>query len=79
MAYQKNREEVLKSAIVKRGEALRLRQKENWNRIKDEEDAIDYFCRIGFYRTHPDPSMSPNIFDSRKSFLIKMQHNKKFY
>lgn len=75
IAYQKNREKVYKAAMRKRREALRLRKKEDFNRTKDEQDAIDYFLGRDFYQTHQDPSVKPNIFDKRQSFLIKM-HNK---
>ena len=54
---------------------MRLREKENFNRTKDEQDAIDYFLGRGFYQTHQDPYAKPNIFDNRQSFLIKM-HDK---
>ena len=49
MAYQENREKVYKSAMIKRQEALSLRQKEDFARTKDEQDAIDYFLGRGFY------------------------------
>lgn len=75
MVYQENREKVYESAMRKRREALNLRQKEDFSRTKDEQDAIDYFLGRGFYRTYQDPSTKPNIFDNRQSFLIKM-HNK---
>ena len=74
MTYQKNRENVYQKAMSKRQEALRLRVKEDFNRTKDEQDAIDYFLGKGFYQTYQDPSSEPNIFDNRQSFLIKM-HN----
>ena len=73
--YQEEREKVYKTAMIKRREALRLRQKEDFNRTKDEQDAIDYFLGQGFYKTHQDPSVKYNIFDNRQSFLIKM-HDK---
>lgn len=56
----------------KRWEALRLRQKEDSGRTEDEQDSIDYFSGRGFYKTHPDPSEKPNIYDNRQSFLIKV-------
>ena len=75
VAYQENREKVYKAAMVKRRENLGLRKKEDSGRTKDEQDAIDYFLGIGFYQIHQDPSVKPNIFDNRQSFLIKV-HNK---
>jgi hypothetical protein len=76
MDYQESREKVYKAAMIKRREALKSRQKEDFGRTKNEQDAIDYFSGTGFYKTHQDPSIKPNIFDTRQSFLIKM-HNKK--
>ena len=61
--------------MIKSREALRLGKKEYFGRTKDEQDAIDYFSGSGFYQTHQDPSVEPNIFDNRQSFLIKI-HNK---
>lgn len=75
IAYQEDREKVYKVAMIKRREALRLRKKENFSRTKDEQDAIDYFLGRGFYELHQDPSVKPNIFDNRQSFLIKV-HDK---
>jgi hypothetical protein len=74
--YQEDREKVYKQAMRKRREALRTKMPEDFNRSKNEQDAIDYFLGRGFYKTHQDPNMIPNIFDNRQSFLIKM-HDKK--
>ena len=76
IAYQKNREKVYQAAMRKRREVLRLGQKEDFDRTKDEQDAIDYFSGSGFYQIHQDPRVEPNIFDNRQSFLLKV-HNKK--
>lgn len=35
-----------------------------------------YFYGTGFYKQHQDPSVRPNIFDSRQSFLMKMHDEK---
>ena len=43
---------------------------------KEELDAMNYFYGTGFYRQHQDPSVRPNIFDSRQSFLMKMHDDK---
>ena len=75
IAYQKNRKKVSKVAIRKRREVLRLGQKEDFDRTKDKQDAIDYLSGRGFYQIHQDPSGKPNIFYNRQSFLIKV-HNK---
>jgi hypothetical protein len=39
-----------------------------------EKDALDYFRGTGFYAHYQNPKVKPNIFDSRRSFLIKMQN-----
>jgi hypothetical protein len=47
------------------------------NRIKltfQEQDAFDYFHGTGFYKDYQNPKTSPNIFDTRQSFLEKMQN-----
>ncbi len=41
---------------------------------KEELDAIDYFHVAGIYAIFQDPKTKPNIFDTRKTFLLKM-HN----
>ena len=38
-----------------------------------EKDAFDYFSGRGFYEPHQNPKTSPNRFDSRRSFLLKME------
>ena len=40
---------------------------------KEELDAISYFRGTGFYKKQQDPKVHPNIFDTRQSFLRKMQ------
>jgi len=40
---------------------------------KEELDAISYFKGTGFYAQQQDPKMKPNIFDTRQTFLLKMQ------
>ncbi len=73
--YQKTQEEFYKSAIKKQTQLKRLRIKNTSGfYTKEEVDAINYFHRKGFYAKEQDPSMKPNIFDTRQSFLIKM-HN----
>jgi Lon protease-like protein len=74
MVYQENREKVYRRAMRKREEALKLRQKEDFNRTRDEQDAIDYFLGMGFYQKYQDINREPNIFDTRSSFVLKM-HN----
>jgi hypothetical protein len=54
MVYQENREKVYERAMIKRREALKLRQKEDFGRTREEQDAIDYFLGIGFYQKYQD-------------------------
>ena len=63
MAFQKKQEELYKSAMQKKREALRLRLKENFNRTAKEQDAVDYFNGRGIYAEYQDIRTKPNIFD----------------
>ncbi len=72
MDYQKKQEELYKSAMQKRRETLRARLEENFNRTREEQDAINYFHETGIYAKYQDPETRPNIFDTRQSFLLKM-------
>lgn len=62
--------------MIKRREALRLRQKENFGRTKDEQDSIDYFNGQNFYKYYQSLETPPNIYDTRWSFLLKVEKNK---
>ena len=42
----------------------------------EEKSAIDYFHGTGIYTKFQDPNTPPNIFDTRKSFLKKMENKK---
>ena len=73
MNYQKQQEIFYKSAIKKKSEVKRLRMKETSKMYtKQELDAISYFHGTGFYKKYQDPTMKPNIFDTRQTFLFKM-------
>jgi hypothetical protein len=75
MNYQKKQEDFYKLAIKKQTQLKRLRIKDTSDfYTKKEVDAINYFHGKGFYAKEQDPSVKPNIFDTRQSFLIKM-HN----
>jgi len=44
------------------------------NLLTDEEkSAINYFHGRGDYKKYQDPKVSPNLFDTRKTFLKKME------
>ena len=42
----------------------------------EEKSAIDYFHGTGIYTKFQDPNTPPNIFDTRKTFLKKMENKK---
>ena len=71
--YQKKQEEFYKLAMRKKREMIRLRMKEDPKfYTKEELDAMDYFHGTGFYQKQQDPEVKPNIFDTRQSFLLKI-------
>ena len=60
--------------MKKKREIKRLRIKENLKYYSKEElDAVDYFHGTGFYKKEQDRKMKPNIFDNRRSFILKME------
>lgn len=75
VSYQKKQEKFYKSAMKKQAELGRLRAVIRTTRYytKEELDAISYFKGTGFYAKQQDTKMKPNIFDTRQTFLIKMQ------
>jgi hypothetical protein len=77
MDYQKKQEEFYKSAVRKRKESERVRTSSNTcYYTKEELDAIDYFHGTGIYAIFQDTKTKPNIFDTRKIFLLKMHDDK---
>lgn len=75
--YQIDRTKACKSAHKKLKEAQRLRLAPSmYTSLLDqnEKDALDYFSGNGFYAYHQNPKVKPNIFDTRRSFLVKMQN-----
>ena len=66
MNYQKKKqEELYKSAMQKKREALRLRLKKNFNKTPKEQDAVDYFYGTDIYAKYQNIRTKPNIFDTR--------------
>lgn len=73
IAFQSKQEEFYLQAVKRKRESQKLRLiKVSYT--KQELDAIAYFHGIGFYKKQQNPKVRPNIFDTRKSFLLKM-HN----
>ena len=48
---------------------------ENYEKLLTDEEklSIDYFRGTGIYAKLQDPKVSPNIFDTRETFLNKME------
>ena len=75
MAYQEKQFKFYQSALRKKREITKLRMKDDFSIYSKEElDAINYFRGKGYYAECQHPSVSPNIFDTRQSFVLKM-HN----
>ena len=76
VAYQKEQEKFYKSALAKLQELRKLRIPDKYS-VKlltvPEKDALDYLKGTGFYKKHQNPKTLPNIFDTRQSFLLKME------
>ena len=77
--YQKKQEKFYKSARAKFQESKRLRlSNESFLKLLtvEEKDALDYFNGAGFYEKPQNSQTLPNVFDTRKSFLLKMENEK---
>ena len=76
IVYQKEQEKFYKSARAKLQEARKFRIPNKFVGkllTVPEKDALNYFNGTGFYKEHQNPKTSPNIFDTRRSFLLKME------
>ena len=74
--YQNRRLEFLQSSKKKLREADRLRLSDDFKSkllTEDEKDALNYFGGTGFYKYHQDLTTPPNGFDTRETFLNKIQ------
>jgi hypothetical protein len=76
MDYQNRQFNFLQSSKKKLREADKLRLSEDF-KLKvlkpEEKNALDYFCGTGFYKYYQDINTPLNIFDTRDTFLKKMQ------
>ena len=71
--YQKKQEKNYRAALSRIAQAKRLRIK-----LKlpiHEQDAFDYFNGEGFYSSQQSLKTKYNIYDTRSSFLLKMEKN----
>lgn len=73
--YKDKQEKNYRSALNKIAESNKLKVK-----IKlttQEQDALDYFNGENFYSHYQSLETQPNIFDTRSSFLLKVEKNQK--
>lgn len=76
--FQKDREKYYRSGLAKlkaERQLLIYRNKPGSSLTDQERDAFDYLYGRNFYKHHQDLKTSPNRFDTRKSFLLKMKKN----
>ncbi len=74
MDYQKKQEKFYRSGLARIAEAKRCGVK--FKLTKQEQDALDYFNGQNFYKYYQSLETPPNIFDTRRSFLLKVEKNK---
>ena len=72
--YKKKQKKFYRSALARIAEAKRTRVKLKLTR--QEQDTFDYFNGKNFYKYHQSLNTPPNIFDTRSSFLLKIEKNK---
>jgi hypothetical protein len=71
--YQNHQEIIFQRGNKKIQEGKRLQIVKKIKLTPEEQDAFDYFNGIGFYKYYQDSKTLPNRFDTRQSFLLKMQ------
>ena len=70
---RKNKLSFTNQLSEKKREIRKLRIIDDSSLYSEKElDSINYFKGKGYYGRCPDPSVAPNIFDNRQSFLLKM-------
>ena len=72
--YQKKQKKIYRSGIARIAEAKRCRVKIKLT--KQEQDAFDYFYGQNDYKYYQSIETPPNRFDTRWSFLLKVEKNK---
>ena len=77
VSLEKKQAVIYQKAIKKIKEYQRfyplLKNHNQWLRA-EEKSAIDYFHGTGFYSQYQNPNTIPNIFDTRITFLKKMEN-----
>ena len=76
MNYQKKQEKIYRSGLARMTQAKRVRMEKTFKLTKKEQDAFDYFNGKNFYKEHQSIETPPNIYDTRRSFLLKIEKNK---
>ena len=74
MDYQKKQKKIYRSGLARIAETKRVRVK--FKPTKQEQDAFDYFNGQNFYKYYQSLETPPNIYDTRWSFLLKVEKNK---
>jgi len=74
MDYQKKQKKVYRSGLARIAEAKGVRVK--FKPTKQEQDAFYYFNGQNFYKYYQSLETPPNIYDTRWSFLLKVEKNK---
>ena len=74
MDYQKKQEKIYRSGLARIAEAKRTRV--IYKLTKQEQDAFDYFNGQNFYKYYQSLETPTNIYDTRWSFLLKVEKNK---
>lgn len=74
MDYQKKQKKIYRSGLDRIAETKQVRVK--FKPTKQEQDAFDYFNRQNFYKYYQSLETPPNIYDTRWSFLLKVEKNK---
>lgn len=72
--YQNKQVEFYKSGLCRISEAKRVGMPNSLKLTPQEADAFDYFRGTNFYKSHQNVKTPPNIFDTRRSFLLKMEN-----
>ena len=62
---------------IRDGKRVKLNEKQILQLLtRQEKDAFDYFNGTGFYKYYQDVKTPPNVFDTRSSFLLKVEKNR---
>lgn len=72
--YQIKQENIYRSGLARMAEAKRCGMKFKLN--EQEQDAFDYLNGQNFYKKYQSLQVPPNIFDTRNTFLLKIEKNK---